>query len=262
MHLDSNVSQRIARARLLAERHSSAAHILSFYAELVSYQFSLADEKASGVEEAAVAHIPAFLEWLGLHAPASLSRSAADLKRLSREQWRRAVARAFTDTSAEIDPGGEVARFVAEAMLQPWAERAARATNTPRPVLGEREDEPAAARCPACACLPVVAVLREEGHGARRALVCARCAGEWMHRRVECPGCGERTFDALPVFTAEQFGHVRIDACDRCRRFLKTVDLTKDGLAVPLVDDLASLSLDLWARSQGYERLRPNLLRV
>jgi formate dehydrogenase maturation protein FdhE len=28
------------------------------------------------------------------------------------------------------------------------------------------------------------------------------------------------------------------------------------------VDDLASLSLDLWARSQGYERLRPNLLRV
>ena len=129
----------------------------------------------------------------------------------------------------------------------------------------ETETEPrspmARAR-PACGDRPVVGVLREEGHGARRSLACGRCATEWAYTRLSCPGCGEHRFESLPVYTAEQFGHIRVEACDSCRRFLKTVDLTKDGLAVPLVDDLASLSLDLWARSQGYERLRPNLLRI
>jgi FdhE protein len=55
---------------------------------------------------------------------------------------------------------------------------------------------------------------------------------------------------------------VRIEACDTCRTYLKTVDLSKDGLAVPLVDDLASLPLDLWARAEGYARLKANLLRL
>jgi FdhE protein len=53
-----------------------------------------------------------------------------------------------------------------------------------------------------------------------------------------------------------------VDACDSCRRYVKTIDLTRDGTAVPIVDDIATLTLDLWARGQGYERLRPNLLRL
>jgi FdhE protein len=80
--------------------------------------------------------------------------------------------------------------------------------------------------------------------------------------RVVCPNCGEEAFDRLPVYTAEDFPHVRIDACDTCRRYLKTIDLTKNGLAVPLVDDIASLPLDLWAGERGYRRLRRNLLRT
>jgi FdhE protein len=103
-------------------------------------------------------------------------------------------------------------------------------------------------------------VLREEGHGAKRTLLCALCLTEREYPRVVCPSCGEQDFDALPVYTADQFNYVRIDACDRCRSYLKTIDLTKDGLAVPIVDDIASLSLDLWARDRGYVRLRVNLL--
>lgn len=150
--------------------------------------------------------------------------------------------------------------FVVEALLQPFAERRAQADRETE--LTAKEYAKSTGRCPVCGDLPVVGVLREEGHGARRSLVCGRCATEWEYTRLSCAGCGERQFESLPVYTAEQFGHIRVEACDSCRRFLKTVDLTKDGLAVPLVDDLASLSLDLWARSQGYERLRPNLLRI
>jgi FdhE protein len=77
-----------------------------------------------------------------------------------------------------------------------------------------------------------------------------------------CAGCGEQRFESLPVFTAEQFPHVRIEACDTCRTYLKTIDLTKDGRAIPVVDDIASLSLDLWAQDRGYTRLRPSLVRT
>ena len=67
--------------------------------------------------------------------------------------------------------------------------------------------------------------------------------------RVVCPACDEQRFDALPIYTADGFSHARIDACDSCRVYLKTIDLTKDGLAEPAVDDLATLPPDLWARS-------------
>jgi formate dehydrogenase maturation protein FdhE len=69
-------------------------------------------------------------------------------------------------------------------------------------------------------------------------------------------------FDALPVFSAEQFPHARIEACDTCWRYLKTIDATRDGRAIPVVDDLATVALDLWASDQGYARVRTNLVGI
>jgi len=51
-----------------------------------------------------------------------------------------------------------------------------------------------------------------------------------------------------------------VDACDTCKRYLKTVDLTRLGLAVPLVDEVAGAPLDVWARERGYEKLELNLV--
>ena len=53
-----------------------------------------------------------------------------------------------------------------------------------------------------------------------------------------------------------------MDVCDTCHFYLKSVDLTKTGLAVPIVDELATLSLDLWAREKGYEKLQMNMLGI
>ena len=41
----------------------------------------------------------------------------------------------------------------------------------------------------------------------------------------------------LAAYTAEEFAHVRVEACDSCRHYIKTVDLTKDGRAVPVYND-------------------------
>jgi len=64
----------------------------------------------------------------------------------------------------------------------------------------------------------------------------------------------------LPVYTASQFEHVRVEACDSCKSYIKTIDLTKNGYAVPIVDELATIPLTLWAQERGYSKLQPNLL--
>src|SRR5262249_5072103 len=114
--------------------------------------------------------------------------------------------------------------------------------------------------CPRCEGRPVAGVLRVEGDGGKRFLLCAFCGTEWEFRRILCAYCGETREPSLPVFVAEKFPNIRIEACDTCRHFLRTVDLTKDGNAVPVVDDLAAIPLALWADEHGYTRIRGNLL--
>jgi FdhE protein len=125
-------------------------------------------------------------------------------------------------------------------------------------------------------------VLRDKAHGSERSFVCGFCLTEYAAGRLGCPSCGEERFEKLAVFRADgqsdqssaSAPHVpvadpgsalaaaRIDACDTCRVYLKTIDLTKDATAVPVVDDIATVTLDVWAREHGYTRLRSNLLRL
>ena len=113
--------------------------------------------------------------------------------------------------------------------------------------------------CPFCFDHPLVAILRPEGDGGRRTLLCGRCFTEWEFRRLMCPGCGEEDREKLPVYTSPEFPHIRVEACDTCRRYIKAVDLTRDGTAVPEVDEIAALPLDLWAMENHYDKLAPNL---
>lgn len=88
------------------------------------------------------------------------------------------------------------------------------------------------------------------------------CAHEWNFRRLFCPACGEEREPRMAFYSAPEISHVRVDICDTCQKYSKTVDLTKSGLAIPVVDDLATLPLDLWAREHGYGRLQTNLLGI
>jgi formate dehydrogenase maturation protein FdhE len=234
---------RIARARELASIRPAARDLLLFYATLAEYQRGLAgsagDAETFGVERVIDA-IPDFLAWLRQNGRSDLAASVEI----------DSVASGFSrkDASGAANPAEQ---FVIESLLQAFAEHL------------ENDDAPPSApfpmRCPRCSAPPVAAVLREEGHGAKRLLLCALCLQEWECLRMVCPACGEQEFDKLAVYTAEQFTHVRIDACDRCHHYIKTIDLSKDGLAVPCVDDIASVSLDLWARERGYTRIRQNV---
>jgi FdhE protein len=267
--------ERIARARELALRYASSREVLTFYGGLAERQRSLfLDASRGGPTEGrfadsvdvagASAAMPDLLAWIEGAGPASLARSVAAI-RTETTDWRQLIRDVVTREATEpADPPGgdamdEVRAFIVDAVLQPYAEAAASLRRDSGVTGGKSLHQ---ARCPVCACRPSVGTLREAGHGARRALVCARCLTEWEFLRVVCPGCREERFDALPVYTADEFPHVRIEACDTCLRYLKTIDLTKDGLAVPIVDDIASVPLDLWAAEKGYRRYGVSLLRI
>ena len=55
---------------------------------------------------------------------------------------------------------------------------------------------------------------------------------------------------------------MRVEACDTCRHYIKTIDLTKDGRAVPVVDELAAIPLSLWAGENGYAKVSATLLGI
>lgn len=263
--------ERITRARDLVPQYAAAAEILSFYAALAERQRTISntidrpDDPAVDFDaaidvEAVVLGIPEFLRWLASAGTSRLAMASATLITTEREVWREILTGFLAERHAPGDVD-EAAMFVVEAVLQPVAEEVA----MPRRALipsGAAAVGFSASRCPICGSAPVLGVLREDADGARRFLVCALCFTEWPFLRSVCAGCDERRVDALPVYTADAFPHVRVEACDTCHRYLKTVDLTKNGLAVPVVDDLASVPLDLWARTSGYSRLQPNILRT
>ncbi len=89
---------------------------------------------------------------------------------------------------------------------------------------------------------------------AKRSLICSLCATEWEYRRIVCLACGEESVDKLPVYIAEKLDHVRVEACDTCRHYIKTIDLTKNGRAVPVVDQPQRSPQSLWAAETGTPR--------
>ncbi len=51
-------------------------------------------------------------------------------------------------------------------------------------------------------------------------------------------------------------------ACEACKVYLHVVDLGKDPAAIPDVDELAVLPLDVWARERGYRKVQTNLVGI
>ena len=98
--------------------------------------------------------------------------------------------------------------------------------------------------------------------GARRMLVCSACGLEWQFQRIVCPSCAESDPEKLPAFRDERHPVARIEACETCRRYVKSLDLSEDARPIPEVDDLVSLALDLWAVEQGFSRIEPGLAGI
>ncbi len=223
----------------MEREYPAAAELLRFYREIASFQQRISERMVGGEtidldSPRDMPHALEFLELLERTAPTELAQTAALLAQL--EHW---------------NPADPAVNFIGRVLSQPFAERMASSS----PVT----DQTSSSACPVCGELPVAAVLRPEGEGGKRSLVCSFCFTEWSFRRLLCPKCGEEDQQKLPVYGAEPFPHVRIEACETCRTYLKRIDMTQNGLAVPEVDELATVPLDLWAAEHDYAKLKANL---
>lgn len=271
--------ERIERAAALAAAHPFAAEGLTFYQRIASFQKSLYESlgperevDAPGRLREELAIFP-LLPWLGSFlpyvadvAPPPLAAAATELSAAGPARWEEVLDEVWSGESG-AEPPTPAESLLGWAFLQPYAEHLADAASVANRANGgeeiaesEPEVRPTSPLCPACGAAPQVGVLRPLGDGAKRSLVCSLCATEWDYRRLVCPACGEEEVEKLPVYTAQELPYVRVEACDTCHRYLKTIDLTKNGLAVPVVDELAAIPLSLWAAEKGYEKLHPNLL--
>jgi len=107
--------------------------------------------------------------------------------------------------------------------------------------------------CPVCGTPPSFAYLRKDD--GKRILWCRMCQTEWSFARIKCPFCFNEDQNTLRYFFTEEESPYRVAVCDKCKRYLKTIDLrkTKEGEEIDLSwENLKTLSFDFLAEKDGY----------
>jgi formate dehydrogenase maturation protein FdhE len=253
-------ARRRRRARALAERHGYAAELLRLYQALLDVQerafLRALDDRPDPTTLAgyvAARVIPGVAEATVAAGPPPLAITVRDRVR-------------------DGHPAALVAKWLAGERQSPTDEYLARAASGPvlealGPAAGAACSDRGGERgCPRCGGLPQASYLTDAGEAlvsGPRMLLCCRCGASWIHQRMTCAGCGEQATARLPIFAdAERLPHLRADACESCRRYLITVDLRRDAEAVPVVDELAALPLDLYVQERGFTKIVPNLMAI
>ena len=106
--------------------------------------------------------------------------------------------------------------------------------------------------CPLCGSLPSLSLLKEEV--GKRYLFCSYCGYQWRIDRLLCPFCNNKDQESLQYFYGEGEQTHRIDICEKCHQYIKTIDLRTLGESDPPLEDLATLHLDILASQKGYQR--------
>ncbi len=252
---------RASRAEALAASAPTAADPLRFAAGLYHAQGTIAEalESSARTRAALTGHLdedaarvleeaPAVLDYAASQGPPAVATEASarqgDLEATART---RLMVYWTGDRRSSED-------YLSRAILRPYVE-VLRELNVAPDRIHRR------GQCPFCGGGPWVSARREGSlmEGARRMLACALCGGEWSFGRILCPSCFEQEPTKLPSFQVEAHPTVRIEACETCRRYVKSIDLSEDARPIPEVDDLVSLSLDLWAAGEGLTRIEPGL---
>ncbi len=282
-------TQRRRRAAELAERWPFAAELLTFYAALIEVQEAVwararidvpkRAEVVSYAGERALKHI---IDVTAAKGPTRLAALTAEVF----HEFHFAQQAQGWLSNAALEP---VARYLVRASVGPVLE--AIGVTAGRAAGGASDER----HCPTCGGLPQLSYFATAGEDLvtpQRFLECERCATSWTYPRMTCAACGETKTEFLPIFGEQgtlqaeiagqiirkhgahmaenspqaavegtpRFRHVRIDACRACAHYLLTIDLGRDAAAVPVVDELAAMPLDLYAKEQGMTKIVPNLV--
>jgi len=281
---------RRERAVELADRFPHAAEMLRLYQALTVVQEAAYREARSApprLEEiadfAATRVLPSVVDATVSSGPARLRDGvinvfcSPDLAGLIRRWLQFPSDSQFRSPLGEGQGAGSltpVETYLARASASPVLEARSSDQEFPLPTGGTQAAGPvipshsgsgqSGGICPQCGGLPQLSYFALSGEAlvsGPRYLVCARCSHNWVFSRMTCAACGEHHTHRLPIYQeGEYLPHLRADACESCHHYLLTIDLRKDTRAVPIVDELAGLPLDLYAQERGMTKITPNLL--
>ena len=249
---------QIKRAAQLSHLKGSK-DLLDFYEHLLRSQKLIYEQLRSGKTSGDLERdlgvltdcLRPLLQTVATHGPESLAEDSQYIMESSPDVLRQLLFE-YWSTPTDI-------QFFGKACLQPYFKCLAETATKP---VG-RESIPDERHCGFCGGSPQVSFLKNKettAESGNRDLICGTCLTSWEFRRVVCANCGEERPTKIGYFHSSEFDHIRIEACDTCKHYLKGVDLTRMGFAMPLVDDIASAPLDLWAREQGYLKIELNLV--
>lgn len=256
--------KQIKRADSLADRANGSKELLTFYQNLLRAQKDIygflrgcKDWLPSGELESDLPvlldALPGFLRVVQSHGTTTLAAEAGELLEADNQLVADRLMSYWLNSSD--------LQFFEKAFLQPYLRWVAE--SGARPV--GREVSAGERYCPFCGGNPQVSFLQNKdttAESGNRDLICASCLSSWEFRRVVCANCGEERPAKLGYFHSPEFDHVRIEACDSCKHYIKGVDLTRVGFAAPIVDEIDAAPLDLWAREHGYTKIELNLVGV
>jgi FdhE protein len=113
--------------------------------------------------------------------------------------------------------------------------------------------------CPVCGSYPAIEKLRRDD--GKRILQCGLCGTEWHFKRIMCPFCSNEDHNSLRFFVVEEEtptekSAFRVDVCDKCKIYIKTLDerkLPKSEKPDLYLENLNTIYLDILAQKDGYE---------
>jgi len=110
-------------------------------------------------------------------------------------------------------------------------------------------------RCPVCRARPAVTWIGDNG---QRRVACSYCGAPGQVNRSGCPICQTVEGAKQKILVFEREEGFKINTCELCRSYVKTIDAGLIQRLTPQVADLASLPLDIVAQEKGYVRRSPN----
>ena len=100
--------------------------------------------------------------------------------------------------------------------------------------------------CPICGSPPGLSMFQGEGE---RFLFCSFCRHKWSSRRLYCPFCDNTDSISLNYLYTEEEKEYRVDLCDKCKKYIKTIDTRKtERIIYPPLEQVATLHLDIKAK--------------
>jgi FdhE protein len=106
--------------------------------------------------------------------------------------------------------------------------------------------------CPVCGSTPALSLFAKDNGS--RSLVCSFCWHEWETKRISCPFCKNSDNKTMGYVALETEKGIRADFCNKCKKYIKTIDLReyREDIYLPL-ELIASIPFDMKMTEEGFK---------